>query len=256
MCKACPEGYECPRTPTWSQPQACTPGTYSPGTQSVCSACDTANGEWSAFGAKECQTCNAGYQCVNQSSLQYLPHICPLGTYSTGGISTCADYDTQANGGDFNIWVSGSSLTSANYCDAGYECLPGSTSNAPVGGETAPGTYRGATDQYASSSSAGYYCGPGATSDSVGCTQCTNGEYCPKGSAEPEFCPPGHYCDGTGSYQYPVPMAGGYYVNVYAHASSTGTTCPAGFFCPAGSSVPKKCSGGYYCIAGISEPSS
>jgi hypothetical protein len=87
-------------------------------------------------------------------------------------------------------------------------------------------------------------------------TSCVDGEFCPLGADEPEYCPPGHYCIDTGSnsHAYPEPMAGGMYVNEYQYASSTGETCPAGFFCPAGTSMPKKCTPGYYCGEGLTAP--
>jgi hypothetical protein len=84
-------------------------------------------------------------------------------------------------------------------------------------------------------------------------TLCSDGEFCPLGADEPEYCPPGHYC--TSNAAYPEPMAGGMYINEYEFSSSTGVTCPEGFFCPLGTSVPKKCTPGYYCGAGLTIPS-
>ena len=64
------------------------------------------------------------------------------------------------------------------------------------------------------------------------------GQYCPEGSANGTYCPPGTYLDTTGGRQESdcLPCTQGYYCDGYGNDNPTGQ-CSAGYYCPTGMNV-------------------
>ena len=64
------------------------------------------------------------------------------------------------------------------------------------------------------------------------------GQYCPAGSANGTYCPPGTYLDTTGARQESdcLPCTQGQYCDGYGNDLPTGF-CDAGYYCPVGMNV-------------------
>ncbi|CBZ54547.1 hypothetical protein NCLIV_049760 [Neospora caninum Liverpool] len=101
----------------------------------------------------------------------------------------------------------------------------------------------------------GYYCGAGQgalASSNV----CPAGHYCPPGTGRPYPCPAGTYAPSRGSKDpsHCVPCSAGYFCS-RGSAHPTGV-CPAGTYCPQGTSVPQPCPAGFSCPEGAIKPAS
>ena len=102
----------------------------------------------------------------------------------------------------------------------------------------------------------GFYCTNSSVtatpnSPGTGGGMCKNGTFCPRGSPEPQTCPPGKYC---GAFELAAPSgncSAGYYCIGGARLSKpmdgvTGNVCPMGSYCPEGSKDHTLCPPGTY----------
>ena len=163
--------------------------------------------------------CPLGHYCPGGSSL---PTSCEAGSYSNQtGLSECLEcprgYYCPVNTSDFTAFP----------CMEGYYCLNGT--------------------QFATQ----YQCPNGSFSNQTllqdvgGCSACPAGYFCSGEAltAPTGLCSPGYYCSGS------LPTASP------ANTSDLGGPCPAGFYCPEGSSQPIACDSGSFCGAeSLSEP--
>lgn len=78
---------------------------------------------------------------------------------------------------------------------------------------------------------------------------CETGMYCPAGSASPQWCDAGYYCNET---KDKVPCPAGFYC---PERSPSPIPCPAGSYCDFQSINPSRCPLGYYEIDGSSRTS-
>ncbi len=178
---------------------------------------------------------------------------CPAGTYSTLLSNECkscptgytSDKNSFAQSSCYIKTKAGKYIATANSstqttCEAGYKC-PSSTINyGKTGSKTqcSAGTYASAGSSTCSSCPSGYTSAAGAGANTSCYVAVSAGKY--KTSA-------------TGSTQDSCP-AGTYKAahNSYYNSSDSCTTCPAGYYCPAGSSSATKCASGYESTAGSS----
>jgi hypothetical protein len=97
---------------------------------------------------------------------------------------------------------------------------------------------------------AGTYCS-GGVSVNTGTATCPIGHYCPAGTNEPIKCTPGQYCGTTGLQLPTGNCTAGYFClegsQLAAPTDGTqGNICPAGSYCPTGSSINIECPVGTY----------
>ena len=215
----CPIGQFCP-VPSLITGSVCPPGTFCPGgaiTAPPCppgTFCPTSGGSTSV-------PCPPGTYCPNSGSSTTVP--CPPGTYCpTSGQST-----------------PGSLCPPGKYCPGGgsvpLACPPGKSCPTPggsAGGSLCPpGTYCPGNIVIPLDCPPGTFC---PTAGSSTTNQCPIGQYCPiSGLTAGSLCPPGKYC----------PTPGG---------TTSGSTCPAGFSCAAGTVTPVACPSGTFSPAGAS----
>jgi len=175
------------------------------------------------------------------------------------------------------------------------QCPQGSTSPSPAGSECPIGGYCSSPTTYTACSAGTYGIKIAGTSQSDACVSCDAGYYCPNGgivSNTRALCPAGAYCPAGASS--PTLCPAGYESSLTGQTSLatcrvcdrgtycltqgtiSGTTCPTGYYCPAGTlsytSFPcpagtfsgttglytsaqcKNCTLGHYCAAGSSAP--
>jgi hypothetical protein len=217
----CEEGGYCPAGSSASQP--CPSGTYNnvtgAATLEQCLPCPPAQFCSGAANSSPTGWCAAGFYCDGgaTSSAQYLT---PPGYFAGPG----AAYPSPCLPGEFNSEYGQSSCRA---CPAGRYC-----------------------ENYASNSSEpcplGYFCPEGTDVPSR----------CPAGTYGPQFglqevsdcspCVPGKYCDSNGLSQPTGPCEKGYFCSGGSTLRNPfdqefGSICPAGHFCPQGSSSPSPC---------------
>ena len=76
--------------------------------------------------------------------------------------------------------------------------------------------------------------------------ECSPGYYCPSGSAKPQLCPGGFYCEGWRNFYYTGMCNKGYYCSGGSSTATpsdgiVGGKCPAGHYCPVGTMHPIAC---------------
>lgn len=238
-CTQCAIGYECPDTATNST-TACAAGTYSLGGQKQCTICpegqycefttesgtDCDQGYISTDSSTNCTICTAGFFCPSTKYSQRSE--CPEGQYSIAGWTECKK------------------------CQAGYQCPMASTTSTPPGDvcnkggycpdglkfvACAPGKYNpfNGTSSIAACTDcpAGYYCDQQGMEDFLA-YPCPTGAFCLAGTVTPRNCPGGTYNDQTNATRL-----------------SDCLPCPAGYYCPQGTSNQGIiCSKGFYCLTG------
>eukprot|EP00704_Kipferlia_bialata_P000894 g894.t1 len=267
---ACQAGYYCPAGQIQANPPAyeCDAGYYCEAGVSVQSMCPAGKYQ-SETGQSDCDTCPAGYYCVEGTED---PVICPAGSYCPAGTESATE--NQCPAGTFSSTTGLEVLGSCTPCTAGSYCS--GTGNSAVTGDCA----------------AGYYCPAGQSEADPAAYECPAGSYCLAGSATPTLCPigtyrattgaqmesqctacdAGHYCDTAGMTAVGPECGAGYYCLGSATTGTptdgvTGDECPAGSACEAGcedhvpclpgyyqsatgQSACTKCPKGYYCLAG------
>ena len=281
----CPPGYMC--TGGTSAPVLCSSGTYAPIGSSTCLSCAAGSYchtpstpspllcspyHYSSSAATKCTYCPVGYSCTSSAAT-----ACAAGTMSLEGWTQCVsvDYYSLGTGGPGCGGGYYQSAGACVLCTAGSECdgfliracAPGYYSAAGALACTAciTGTYRN-TPQATSCTtvSAGYIanlpyigqfpCYRGTTPNSLNnaCISCPSGSYCDT-PATPTTCPAGYYCSPIGFTQFSGSNAAacpsGYYnPNTGASLITNCLSCPAGSYCPKGSSSVLACPKGHYCL--------
>ena len=245
-CELCDAGKYCPwEGHTTGLP--CPPGRHCPEGTSASFACPT--GTFSDVeglnSAAQCSACPTGYYCPAASTA---PVVCSAGAYNPVPYGGAFDSCLSCEAGYACPGAGMSTMTTA--CAPGHYC-PGGTilsSQYPC----PAGTMSDETDLVSQDSCspcpAGYTCGIGSTTASL--LDCRLAHYCPLGTAlgDDEPCPSGTFSDIAllqGSEDCTVCPPGAYCVG--GNTSVTGA-CPAGHFCPAGTSFPETypCPAGYY----------
>nr|KAF6427833.1 hypothetical protein HJG63_008321 [Rousettus aegyptiacus] len=249
---ACPAGHYCPPGTQWPTQFQCPPGTWSDRTGLItgeeCTPCPRG---WFCVGGAQVPsgTCEAGHYCPQGHSEQGGP--CPRGHFCPGGTSL----PRPCPAGSYNNLTGQASCFP---CPAGYYCPETVTTYS---GHPCP---------------AGFYCPRG--------TKLATQFPCPRGYYNPDQliqsldgclpCPPGHYCGQENLTQVSGPCDAGWFcvsaawtarpfdldnytsANCLCPATATGGKCPAGSFCPQGSSEPTPCPPGTFCAtSGLAAPS-
>lgn len=229
---ACLKGFYCPSGSERSDQFACPEKTYSSATNNDDST--------------DCTDCDPGYFCPPASTQQY---SCPEGTYLTVGpgevITDCLSCTEGHYCGLPNT-------VDPVLCGAGYYCNEGATAQL----DCEPGYYcsdddMNYDDMLLKYCPAGYLCPSGVSSDlSTGLVttyDCVEGYYCLQSALFSLPCRPGTYLDITRGESLDDCLIGdaGYYLDSFA-AISTGTACPAGYYCPSGTAQPISCPIGTY----------
>jgi len=169
--------------------------------------------------------CNAGYYCLNRAvsptpSNAAQGGICPAGTYCPKGSPTYI------------------------MCDAGTYC-PNQGLHSPY-----------------ANCSAGFYCWLGSKSpcpdDNTTGNACPQGGFCPVGSHNFTFCPPGTFSNATNNTELAdcLDCTEGSYCMGYGNPNPT-DLCNAGFYCSKGQQMPEppnsRCPTGHFCPRGSVE---
>ncbi|CDI84633.1 hypothetical protein, conserved [Eimeria praecox] len=226
----CPQGKVCPKGSV--SPKDCPVGysTFAPGA-STCSQC-TAGTQCKGGNAS---ACSKGSYCDGSNQAQ----LCPAGTYMPFEGATRLDSCLSCPEG-YACPTAGTVTPTA--CETGYYCISQSTSATPsttVTLEEALAAAQGAS---------------GAPTTGGG--PCPLGSYCPTKARFARPCPPGMYCGRSLLYAPQGPCAAGSFCGNSALTDSpsgptdvcpsktVGGMCPAGYYCPAGSSVPIACPSG------------
>eukprot|EP01022_Parablepharisma_sp_SALTPOND_P023128 TRINITY_DN47_c0_g6_i1.p1 TRINITY_DN47_c0_g6~~TRINITY_DN47_c0_g6_i1.p1 ORF type:complete len:4331 (-),score=484.04 TRINITY_DN47_c0_g6_i1:2741-15733(-) len=273
----CEDGYYCPEGTSSATQYPCPAGTYSTGT--------------GLKGEYECTTCPAGYICPSSSKTDTITK-CPIGTYNPSiGKSLTADCLACSEGYYCDVEgmtemkecgygkYSGPSANKCTSCPMTYYCNTRTTKESDITSNaiTCEAGYLclGSVGEYPSDSllcPAGYYCTaravdptpcpPGTYNPEKGgktidnCIQTPAGKYSLRGSARPTGdCAPGFYCEAgsTRDKMTPCPV-GTFRSKPNGALSSDCGPCPAGYFCPLGTSEPRPCPIGYYCGPAIKTP--
>lgn len=254
----CPEGFFCPEGS--SHPYPCPVGTFSNLTHIT--------------SALECLLCTAGFYCQIEALTSpsgpcsegfYCPigsqsprpkicnigHYCPLGSEAPLPCSG-ATYSDNMQESECRLCPSGWYCDAGlivDLCPAGHFCLEGISfdwSPCPIG------TFSNVT-------------GLGSVDE---CTPCSPGHFCGEIAAtEPtDQCDAGHFCIIANIISNPVSSNASNFSSCLVN-NFIGGSCPAGYFCPVGTSEPVpchpgsytpssgyseclSCAAGYYCLAG------
>ncbi|XP_078306274.1 uncharacterized protein LOC132680612 isoform X4 [Panthera onca] len=225
--------------------------------------------------ASECLSCPFGHFC-GASGLTAPSGPCSPGYFCMEGVSSPTPAGHAEHGGP---------------CPQGHFCPSGTSLPHPC----PAGSYSNLTGQASCfPCPSGYYCPENITTYSG--HPCPTGFYCPRGTKyATQFpcprgyynpdpmtqsldsclpCPPGHYCGQENLTQASGPCDAGWFcvsaawtarpfdldnytsTNCLCPATATGGKCPAGSFCPEGSSEPMPCPPGSFCAtSGLSTPS-
>ncbi|TSQ58043.1 Sodium channel subunit beta-3 [Bagarius yarrelli] len=216
----CPPGHYCPLGTSFPLP--CPPGHYSNSSK---------NTELSA-----CLPCPAGFSCSSRG-LTAPSHVCHAGYYCPEGQN--------------------SSQPAQYMCSPGQMCPPGSAT--PI--YCAPGSYQSLyTQEECLLCSPGFFCEASGTTTPV---PCPLGHYCPAGTKSGyEFpCPVGTYSNelGISGVGKCISCPSGLYCGSLGLSTPTGN-CSPGYLCIQGASQPqppedftgRKCPAGFYCPTGTS----
>ena len=240
-----------------------------------------------------CTICPAGYYCIAGSSNTTQKKLkCPRGSLCStpGQVSR----QSQLCAAGTYSYALGATVGPCAPCPAGFYCAPGSF---VASDQCKPGHYCGSgtarDDQFPCA--AGTYSNVQDLTLSTQCTTCPAGYYCFEGTAVPRSCPPGTYsnsgansasqCQGcTGGNKCPpaspsqTPCGLGYYsesnwsfcsvcpAGAYCSTATTNNAptnfkCPAGKWCPKGTSLiptlstSADCPSGFYCPLATPKPS-
>jgi hypothetical protein len=201
--------------------------------------------------------CPCGYYCPDITS----KIICPVGSY-------CPANSTEPVACEDGFLCGTTKLCNHTICPCGYTCFDSN----PVSQSCAARWYcpagSGRIPNGQKICDAGYYCPtnnlcrqlpcpPGTMSrqQQLQCQPCSAKRYCPKPATPilnplpPPICPAGKYCPAGTSKPLKCPAGHYCYIGV-----SAGKKCSCGHYCPAGSRTQRTCPAGFYCPAGTSAP--
>ncbi|XP_056365838.1 multiple epidermal growth factor-like domains protein 11 [Oenanthe melanoleuca] len=228
LCLKCPVGYFCPAGASFPVP--CQPGTHNPlpgqDEAADCRACPAGRACTQPGLAQPDTECSAGYVCPTGSASPHAPsNACPPGTvgnhldlFDKSQCEPCPAGFVCARG-------TGGQQKPPSPCPVGHYCPAGTKPPAQL--RCAQGTWSNrsslASAQQCSPCPLGWFCVPGAR---VPTGRCSSGHYCPQGSWR--------------STQFPCP-AGTYSSRLGRGRVQDCSACPAGAFCPSGTSKPVLC---------------
>ena len=263
-CTQCPERYSCATATTSSTLTDCPAGSYCPagtskGYEIACPA-GTYSNRTRLKGPEECTPCPPGFFCNGGTTT--ISGTCSKGYYCPSKTSTATSFPCPA--GTYSSATDLFDATQCTPCAPGYYCPSASTSlhACPAGSYTTqnntksagPSSYPACT-----TCSAGYYC-PSASAAEI---QCGLGYYSDVQASLCTICPRGHYCgsltttsssisSGGGSWAKAGDPSGICFNGTYCSQGMTRApdllrdACPAGFYCPAGTTYPMACPAGTY----------
>jgi hypothetical protein len=266
----------------------CSPGHYCPLGSSKTQPCPTGTSLNSTLGRtiQDCTPCAPGYICP-QTSTAIPKVLCPAGYYCTGGNINgtespcpagwvCAIGSTTPQQCPEGTFTSSPGASTCDPCPAGYVCdlsLDTTPYPCPAGsycptGTVAPLQYLCPPGTFSNTSGLSTLsdckpCTPGMYCDLYGMTEvrgpCLAGFTCAGGNATPSdlsaACPAGRYCPEGSSESIPCPA--GFYSGFMGNANVTDCViCPAGMYCgQTGLTTPGlPCPDGQYCTAGSTSP--
>ena len=241
----CREGTYCPEgTGVTDDSMRCPAGTYNP-----------LKGQGRYSTEYECIPCPEGSFCIEgdpANTATHTPQICEVGHYCEARTGTQDGTDCAAGTyqpeqgrhrclkcppGHFCSSPGKTSISSADYCAAGYRCGNSATTSQPQavtsGDICKAGSYCDAGSAFETPCPPGFAC-PSNGLDSATVTDAVTKTY---------FCQEGHYCSGGATTTTPFSAAQG------------GGECPAGYYCPgpptetsgtSGTHVPLACPPGTY----------
>ncbi|XP_071807027.1 uncharacterized protein, partial [Asterias amurensis] len=230
----CLAGHYCPGPTTSSIP--CEPGTYTTTThRSECDVCP--EGSYCITGYDP-EPCPHGFYCPNGTGYDWRP--CPTGSYSNQVGLKNESQCTLCDPKKFCAYINATMVTGD--CDAGYFCTEGSDTATPeitfkgVAGVCPVGSYCEAATDTPTPCARGTFGNQTKLQAQSDCTYCLYGMYCDaEGLTWPAGdCDPGFYCL-RGSLDPNNPTE-----------DATGGPCPAGHYCPMGTSFPLGCDAGTY----------
>ncbi|CAN0099917.1 unnamed protein product, partial [Heterosigma akashiwo] len=256
-CTDCGAGTYCGEVGSAEPTGPCTAGYYCPG-EAACARCEAGTFNPSE-GRDSCDPCPAGFYCpagcVSPPREKLQHHNKPIalsGYYCPEGTEYAVQY--QCPNGTFNNETMRHRIGDCIDAAAGWYA-DGAANAAPTGkcdvGFFCTGASPSATPWCDRSRHNWWDCGAGGP--------CEKGEECARGAHRPTPCRGGHYCahpNGTVT----GPCAAGYYCvggswdgtpeALYnANGTLLGDVCPAGHYCPEGSSQPVPCGPGHYASA-------
>ena len=214
----CPSGTYCPGNAAVEFPIVCPAGTYQDEpAQDRCK--DTPAGYWTEEKSTDYlnNTCPEGYYCPVNTEYA-LQHACPPGTYSTRPLLTTVTACLSCPPGKYCGGLA--EPTFSGPCEAGFFCSGGAAESTPAKSSGWPQTS-----------------GP-----------CPAGSYCVGGSFAPTPCTAGRYCDREGLAEPTGLCMAGYFCGV-GESVANPNRCPPGHFCVEGTSVPVPCPPGTYSAA-------
>ncbi|XP_030833486.1 cell death abnormality protein 1 isoform X2 [Strongylocentrotus purpuratus] len=152
-------------------------------------------------------------------------------------------------------YYSNQSSVACDTCDPGYACSEGSTSRTPTEGLCKQGYYcdDGLNELACPAGTYGNRTNAATAEEGYMYAACPEGYFCPQdpviGTPTVEYlCPRGYFCEFSTetSTEHPC-MAGSYGTDLEFTKQDDCSNCPIGFYCPAGTSLPRACPKGYYC---------
>jgi len=135
-----------------------------------------------------------------------------------------------------------SELEQCDLCREGNYCVEGtslSTQQSCLQGYFCP---PGTSEKLQNTCGAGFYgAGTGGKHFSDTCTMCASGNYCEQSSSSGTTCPLGYFCFEYTDEKNKYPAMPGQYIGAATGSLSGATTCPIGKYCPLGSTAPLDC---------------
>ncbi|XP_036928145.1 uncharacterized protein LOC119004899 isoform X4 [Acanthopagrus latus] len=232
-----------------SQPLPCPPGRSSTPGQTSCPSCNDTSllcegavaPRWSQPVHRSSQTitCRPGTYRDTREELACV--VCPVGHYCVGGVAV------PCPAGTYGLKEGLQRLRDCTICPAGFYCLEGS-SQRPTSQFLCP---QGYYCEEGTATPHGSPCPAGTAGEQLGqtsraaCKRCREGRFCPAGSSGPGLpCARGRYCP-AGLEEVICPR-GTFTPHQGAISVKDCLKCPAGFYCPEGTSDPVPCPPGSF----------
>ena len=239
-CITCPAGSYCiggeivdPDLPV----APCLPGTYNP----IPKQSDPA----------ACLACPPGYSCPAASES---PTPCGLGSYSDSSQELCLPCPLGHHCGTTTTTLT---QMNAQTCDAGYICLEGTGVYPAERLECRKGSFCLAGDMFPTDCEKGTYNPLTKGVDANACVASPVGFYVDvkQAAALSGECQPGYYCEVNSIHDKMAACPEKTFRDLpRGTAPEDCGPCPAGSFCPSGTTIPIDCPKGHYCTTGVVDP--